>query len=97
MRGLLWTSLHVQKNMKMVPDILQNGEAFFFPVFSSEEEMGEYGDRFSKLEKHMFEAISLARGNEKELAGIAVNPFTDPFILEGTIFDIFVNMKSRIH
>jgi hypothetical protein len=33
----------------MVPDILQNGEEFFFPVFNTAEEMGEYGDYFSKI------------------------------------------------
>jgi hypothetical protein len=30
-----------QDNIRMVPDILQNGDDFFFPVFTSAEEMGE--------------------------------------------------------
>ncbi len=31
-----------KNSVRMVPDILQNGEKFFFPAFSSSEEMGEY-------------------------------------------------------
>ena len=48
--------------MKFEPDILQNGEDKFYPVFSSIEEMGEYGNNFSKVEKHFFEAMSYANG-----------------------------------
>ena len=36
--------------MKFEPDILQNGEDKFYPVFSSIEEMGEYGNNFSKVD-----------------------------------------------
>ena len=28
--------------IRLVPDILQRGDEFFFPVFSSEEEMGKF-------------------------------------------------------
>lgn len=34
---------------RLIPDILQNGDNFFFPVFSKEEAMGEYGNGFSKV------------------------------------------------
>ena len=53
----------------MVPDILQNGDNFFFPVFTSEEEMGEYGVHFSKIQQHFLEAMNLARNNEKNVCG----------------------------
>ena len=82
--------------VRFVPDILQNGDAFFFPVFSSEEEMGEYGEHFSKLQKHILEVIPLARNNEKNVAGIVLNAFSDPFVLETSIFDLVEKMKSRI-
>ena len=39
---LVGKELHNQDNIRMVPDILQNGDDFFFPVFTTEEEMGEY-------------------------------------------------------
>ncbi|MCR5603418.1 MAG: SseB family protein [Lachnospiraceae bacterium] len=82
--------------VRLVPDILQNGEDFFFPIFSSEEEMGEYGDRFSKIQKHILEVIPLARNNEKNVTGIVLDAFSNPFVLESKIFDIVEGMKSRI-
>ncbi|WP_083816305.1 hypothetical protein [Oribacterium sp. oral taxon 108] len=58
--------------------------------------MGEYGDNFSKVQRHMLEVIPLARNNEKDLAGIVLNAFTEPFVLDKEIWDIVENMKSRI-
>ena len=81
---------------RLIPDILQNGEDFFFPVFSSVEEMGEYGDNFSKIEKHFLEALPLAINNDRELAGIVVNAFSESFILDKELWDIVANMKSRL-
>ena len=81
---------------RMIPDILQNGDLYFFPVFSTVEAMGEYGHHFSKVQRHMLEAISLAEHNERELAGIVLNAFTEPFVLDSRIFDIVKKMKSRI-
>lgn len=85
-----------QENIRMVPDILKNGDDFFFPVFSSAEEMGDYGSRFSKIQEHMLRAINLARNNDKELKGIVVNAFSDSFIIEMDMMDIIEKMKSRI-
>ena len=80
----------------MIPDILINGDDYFFPVFSSAEEMGEYGDRFSKMETDFLHAINLARNNEKKVKGIVVNAFSDPFVLETELFDVVEKLKSRI-
>ena len=68
----------------MIPDILQKGDEFFFPVFSSAEEMGEYGERFSKIEKHFLEVANLARNNEKNVKGIVINAFTESFVIPST-------------
>ena len=81
---------------KLIPDILQNGDNYFFPVFSTEEAMGEYGDHFSKIPKHMLEVILIDRNNEKRLAGIVINAFTEPFVLNVQIWDIVEKRKSRI-
>ena len=81
---------------RFIPDILQNGEDFFFPIFSTAEAMGEYGEHFSKIQKHMLDVIPLARNNEKKLAGIVLNAFTEPFVLDAAIWDIVEKMKSRI-
>ena len=94
--SLIGLEVSNQDDIRMVPDILQNGDAFYFPVFTSEEEMGEYGDNFSKLEKHFLEAANLARNNEKDVAGIVINAFTEPFVVPKEMFDIIAGMNSSI-
>lgn len=84
------------EDVRFVPDILQNGDNYFFPVFTSADEMGEYGNHFSKVEKHFLEALAMAANSEKEVVGIVINAFSEPFIVEKEIFDIIENMKSRI-
>ena len=86
----------MQDSIRLIPDILTNGTEYFFPIFSSEEEMGEYGENFSKVQKHMLEVIPLARNNEKDPAGIVLNAFSGPFILDKQLYEIVEKMKSRI-
>ena len=38
----------------------------------------------------------MARNNEKELKGIVINAFSDPFVVEMDMADIIENMKTRI-
>ena len=93
LKGLEFTA---QDETRLVPDILQNGDDYFFPIFTNEEAMGEYGDHFSKVQKHMLEVIQLARNNEKKPVGIVLNAFGDSFVLEQQVWDVVENMKSRI-
>ena len=83
-------------NVRLVPDILQNGDAFFFPVFTSAEEMGEYGDHFSKVEKHFLETIVLARNNEKDVTGIVINAFSEPFVVDKELFELIEGLESSL-
>lgn len=85
-----------QDNIRMVPDILQNGDEYFFPVFTSEEEMGEYGERFSKVACHFLEAENMARNNERDVAGIVINAFTEPFVVLRELFDMIARIESAI-
>ena len=85
-----------EESIRMVPDILQNGEDFFFTVFTSEEAMGEYGNSFSKLQKHFLEAIPLARNNDKKPVGIVIDAFSEPMVIDKELFEVIENMKSRI-
>ena len=82
-------------DMRFEPDILQKGEEKFFPVFSSVEEMGEYGNGFSKMQKHFFEAMSYAMGKE-ETVGIVVNAFSTPFIVPKDWFDVIAEIPTHI-
>ena len=83
-----------QDNIRMVPDILQKGDKYFFPVFTTAEEMGEYGKNFSKIERHFLEAANMARNNEKNVTGIVINAFTEPFIIPKEMFEIIAGMDS---
>lgn len=85
-----------QEAVRMIPDILQSGEDFFFPVFSNIEEMGEYGDGFSKVQKHFLEAIPMAEANENNVKGIVINAFSESFVLTRDLFDLVQKMKTRI-
>ena len=94
--SLVGIELSNQENIRMIPDILQNGDQFFFPAFITAEDMGEYGQHFSKVQKHFLEVIALARNNEKNVAGIVINAFSEPWVLDREIFDLVENMKSRL-
>ena len=94
--ALVGMEMKNQEKIRLVPDILQNGENFFFPAFITQEDMGQYGQYFSKVQKHFLEVIALARNNEKQLSGIVINAFTEPWILDRELFDLVANLKSRL-
>lgn len=82
--------------VRLIPDILQNKDAYFFPVFTTIKDMGEYGENFSKIQKHFMEVVPLALNNEKGVSGIVVNAFSEPFVVPREYFDIPADMKPRI-
>lgn len=82
-------------DMKFEPDILQNGEEKFYPVFSNVEAMGEYGENFSKIEKHFFEAMSYAMGKD-ETIGIVVDAFSNPFVVPKEWFEDISTIHTNI-
>ncbi len=96
LNSLAGQELTTQDNIRMVPDILQSGEEFFFPVFITAEEMGEYGDHFSKIERHFLEAVNLAKNNEKNVNGIVINAFSEPFVIPKEMFELIAGMDSSL-
>ena len=82
--------------LRLVPDILQSGEDFFFPVFTSKEEMAEYGEHFSKVQRHFLDSIAMARANERDVVGIVINAFSAPFVINREAFDFIEGMPSRL-
>lgn len=84
------------EDIRMIPDILKNGDKYYFPVFSSREEMGDYGNDYSKVQKHFFEAMNFAMDNEQDVVGIVVDAFSNPIVIDKGLFDIIGNMKSRL-
>ena len=93
----VWVPQFTNKDeYRLVPDTLQNGEDFFFPVFTSEEEMGEYGDHFSHVPQPFLEAIALARHNEKDVVGIVINAFSEPFVINRELFEMIEGNRTCI-
>ena len=97
LESLVGTELVAHDSIRFVPDILQSGEDFFFPVFTSEEEMGEYGEDFSKVQKHFLEAANIAMNNEREVKGIVINPFSEAFVVPVEMFGVIARMESGIN
>lgn len=96
LESLVGQEFSTQDSVRLVPDILQNGEEFFFPVFTTAEEMGEYGSGFSKVEKHFLETIILAKNNDRDVAGIVINAFSEPFVIDKELFDLIQEIESSI-
>ena len=92
--SLVGMTLTNRDNIRMIPDILQNGDDYFFPVFTAEEEMGEYGEHFSKIERHFLEAANLARNNEKKVKAVVINAFSEPFVVPIEMFDLIADIPS---
>jgi len=84
-----------REQMKFVPDILRNGDEFFLPVFSSADQMGEYGNRFSKMERHFFDAMRYANGKEN-VCGIVLDAFTQPYVVRKGDFDFIGELPTML-
>jgi len=76
-------------DIRMIPDILKNGDELFFPVFTDLKEMGGYGTQFSNIERHFMDAMVQAYNNENNVAGIVVNAFSESIIIRREIFKLF--------
>ena len=81
------TIFKTQDDMHLVPDLLENEKGdLVFPVFSSEEEMGEYGENFSNVEMTFMEAMRMAENNPQNPIGIVINAFSRSFFISKEIF-----------
>lgn len=80
----------------LIPDILVHNNENFIPVFSSRNEIGAYGEKFTPVHKHILEVIDIAKYCDKKLTGIVLNPFTGPFIINAEFFEILAGMKSNL-
>ena len=88
--------LQFEEDVRLIPNILMSDDDYYFPVFTSDREMREYGQHFSKVEKHFLEAIALARTNEKDIKGIVIDAFTEPMVIDRELFEVIENLKSRL-
>lgn len=79
--------------VRLAPVVLQAEDGYLLPAFSKTEAMGEYSDKFSKVEKHMLQILNLAENNNQDISGIVINPFTDRFIVDKDLFDLIKKLK----
>ena len=84
------------EDVRMVPDILEKKKDLYLPVFSSTDEMGDYGDRFTAVPMHFLQVMDIAENHKRDLKGIIVDAFTTPFAVEKKLFSSVKNMNSRI-
>ena len=80
----------------MLPDMLNIGEEFAFPVFTSPDEMGEYGDRFGSAKVPFLKALKMAEENGHDLTGIVVNAFSEPFVINKKAFAFIEELDSSL-
>jgi len=83
--------------VKMIPEVLKNGENHFLAAFSDRGIMGdEYLKRVTPVSRTIPEAIEMAQKAEKELNGIVINAFSEPFVLDKRLYEVVGKLKSRI-
>ena len=88
--------LQFEEDVRLIPDILMSDDDYYFPVFTTDREMREDDQHFSKVEKHFLEAIALARANDPDIKGIVIDAFTEPMVIDRELFEVIENLKSRL-
>ena len=81
-------------SLTLFPDILQDEDKLYLPIFSTTEEMGEYGKNFAKMERSFMDTIKMARNNERNLSGIVINAFTNEYILDNNMLKTIEGMQD---
>lgn len=82
--------------IRLVPDILENGERLYFPCFTSIEAMGEYGEHMSKIPRTFLDVITLAKNNEQKPWAIVIDAFTEPYDLPADLYKVVEGCRSRL-
>ena len=89
-------TVSTREDIRLKPDILQNGEHFFFPMFSNAEQIPkEYGTHFSTINVSVLQCIEMAK-SYKHASGLVLDAFTEPLVLEYEIADIIPQLESRL-
>lgn len=85
-----------QDAIRAMPEYLKRDDEVFLPIFTSEDEMKSFGEKYTKVRKPVLEWMDIAEKNEHGVAGMVINPFTDCFILRTDIFEAIRKIKSSI-
>lgn len=94
--GVIIQGSEADEEAVLVPDVLENEGYAFFPVFSNEEKItGDYESKVKKVEMNFLEVIDLAK-SMPDIAGIVIDAFTAPYILEKEMYDVVASLPSKI-
>lgn len=89
-------TVSTHKEVRLKPDILQNGEKFFFPMFSNADQIPEeYGSRFSTITLSVLQCIEMAK-SYKNVCGLVLDAFTEPMVMEYDLADLIPELESRL-
>ena len=78
-----------QEGVRLKPDILQKGDDYFYPCFSSEQEIPkEYYDRFSWLQLPVTDCLFTVEGRGRfALRGIVLDAFSESVEIDKEAFE----------
>lgn len=95
--SVVWIPMHPPKNnaSNPKPDILQNGQSFYLPVFSQEQQIGDsYKTNFNLVKRPFLTCIQQARNVHAD--GLVLDPFTEHLIVSFDIAEIIEVMPSQL-
>ena len=78
----------VNEGMTLIPELLENADKSFLPVFSEEAEMGGRFEKNVVVEMPFLHAVDMARHDSVPIEGIVLNAFTTSFIVGKDAFEI---------
>lgn len=89
------SAVYVPYNKKGV-DLLTNEKDSkpFFPAFSDLIEMWQCEENIIKNKMHFMDAVRKAKNNKK-VAGIVINAYSDAFVVPRSMFELIEKMESR--
>ncbi len=78
------------------PEILENGKETYYMVFSSQDEMGQYGRDLLPIRCPFLNLLAVAKEHREELTGIVVNVYNEPLALTWDLLDVIETYMSPL-
>ena len=69
---------------------------FFFPMYSSPQEIPDTAGDCSIVEQHFLEALILAKNDKHNISAVIIDPFSESIILGKDIFDLLENQIKLV-
>ena len=90
------SNVEISENIKIKPEILSNGTAQYFPMFSNEKQIPEaFARGVSTLTMSVVQCIQMAKTYDN-LAGLVLDPFSREFEFGYELGDVILDMESHL-